>query len=152
MKAERQRRLEGRSRRVEKVLRLFRDAVPPGELETNDWESIRVAVRIVYETEELRVSLRPAGSTSRGSAISYWSDSVESGLAFMSWTRELSAIAKGRNYSKPILDLTLEGLWQRHHRSALRLGLLRLTPARRLSLLAELGGIELCLLGRLWVA
>jgi hypothetical protein len=75
---------------------------------------------------------------------------MESGIEFMSWTKCLAAIVRDATYSEPIENNTLESVWKRHHDLAKRLVAPRISPGRRLSVLVELGGIELILLGRFW--
>ena len=115
----------------------------------NDWESLRVAIRIVYETEDLGVRLGRRLTQDRDVAISEWSDSLESALSFMSWVRAMRTIVNGVKYSTG-LPATVAALWRRHGRLASKLLESRMTPARRISILVELGGIELCLWGHTW--
>ena len=136
--------------KVAQALALFRRALPAGELDERDWDCLRVSVRLVYETEDLRVLLRSKRKSDRAMAITYWNDSLESGVEFMSWTRCLASIATDITYPSEPRDGRIENLWEQHRELAKALLAKKLTPARRLSLLVELGGIELCLLGQLW--
>jgi len=134
---------------LEKVLTLLRTTIPKGELDTDDWDAIRVAVRLVYETEDLRVNLQRKRKLFRDYTISYWSDSMEGAITFMSWIRELTSIVTGVTYSTST-PVSVGALWRRHRTLALRLLDARLTPAKRMSVLVELGGIEVSLWGQTW--
>jgi hypothetical protein len=37
--------------------------IPADDFDKNDWDSLRVAIRIVYETEEIRVALQRKSSS-----------------------------------------------------------------------------------------
>ena len=74
---------------------------------------------------------------------------MESEIEFMSWTKALASIVKCQSYRKKRPELSSDELWQRHRLLALRLLSPKLGPERRLSLLIELGGLELSLLGQL---
>ncbi len=139
-----------RSRKVERVLGLFRAAVPSGELDSHDWDSLRVSVRLVYETEDLKAVLSAEGGANRDLEISYWKESIEAGIEFLSWTNCLASIVRRVTYPKEPWDGTMEGLFARYGRLARRLLWKRMTPGRRISVLVELGGIELSILGGLW--
>jgi hypothetical protein len=139
-----------RFRKAAQILQLLRDSVPAGEFDPHDWEAIRVAVRLVFETEDLRKSLSRRRKVGRDFGVSYWSDSVEGALTFLSWVRELTSILQDVAYPSSMPPANLKGAWARHEALALRLPAPNLTPARRLSVLVELGGIELTLLGLLW--
>lgn len=138
-----------RQRKVARVLKLFRSAIPIGEFDEKDWASVRVATRLVYETEDLRVALRSKQRSDRDFATSYWIDSMESGIEFMSWVKCLASIVREVTYSKE-RGGGIERLWGRHHDMAELLLAPKMSPGRRLSLLVELGGIELTILGNLW--
>jgi hypothetical protein len=145
----RQRAVTPRREKIEQVLGRFRTGIPSGELDDEDWDSLRVAVRIVYETEELGASVGRTATAERGSAISDWSDSVEGALSFMIWIRELTSIVSGATYPANT-PASVDALWQRHCILAGQLLSLTLTPAERMSVLLELGGIEVSLLGCMW--
>jgi hypothetical protein len=134
-----------------RVLDALRASIPADDFDKNDWDSLRVAIRIVYETEELRVALRRKRSPERTFAVSYWLDSIESGITFMSWTRELADIATGTTYPARFPTETSK-LWLQHSLLARRLLAIKGTPSERLSMLVELGGIELALAGRFWAS
>lgn len=131
------------------MLSLFRGAMPPDELDDNDWESLRVAVRVVYETEDLGASLGRKVHRDRDRGISAWSESMEAAITFMSWVRELTNIVTGARYSKSAA-VTVGALWRRHRVLALRLLDAKFPPAKRISMLMELGGIEVSLWGQTW--
>jgi hypothetical protein len=139
-----------RQRKTARVLILFRNAIPAGELDKEDWGSLKVAARLVYETEDLRVLLHSKRAIDRDLCISHWVESMESAIEFMSWVKALASIVKWQTYAKERLDLSIDELWQQHRLLALRLLGPTLAPERRLSLLVELGGLELSLLGQLW--
>jgi len=134
---------------VEQVLTLLRTTIPEGELNSDDWDALRVAVRVVYETEELGTALGSRPPTVRNDDISMWSDSLEGAITFMSWIRELRSIVTGVTYSTST-PVSVGALWRRHRTLALRLLDARLTPAKRMSVLVELGGIEVSLWGQTW--
>jgi hypothetical protein len=142
-------RLQRRSRKITQVLDALRASIPADDFDKNDWDALRVAIRIVYETEELRVALRRKRSPERTSAVSYWLDSIESGITFMSWTRELADMVTGTTYPNHFPAETSK-LWLRHSSLARRLLAVKVTPSERLSVLIELGGLELALAGRFW--
>ena len=144
-------RLERRSRKITLVLDALRASIPADDFDENDWDALRVAVRIVYETEELRVALRRKRSPERTSAVSYWLDSIESGITFMSWTRELADIVTGTTYPTHF-PTEPSKLWLQHSSLARRLLAIKGTPSERLSMLIELGGIQLALAGRFWAS
>lgn len=143
--------MQARLRKIAQVWDAFRASIPANEFNEKDWDALRVAIRIVYETEELKGALRRKRSPERNRAVSYWLDSIESGITFMSWTRELADTATGTTY--PLHFPTEPSkLWVRHSSLARRLLAARATPAERLSMLIELGGIEISLMGRLWAS
>jgi hypothetical protein len=150
MTARRQRSQVVRQRKTASVLTLLRDAIPDGELNDEDWGSLKVAARLVYETEDLRVILHGNHTIDRDFCISYWVESMESAIEFLSWVKELASIVKWQTYAKERCDLSIEQLWRQHRLLASRLLSPKLGPERRLSLLVELGGLELSLLGQLW--
>ena len=139
-----------RQETVNRVLAHLRRGIPAGELDKEDWDSLRVATRIVFETEDLRVLLCSPKPTDVAFAITYWTESVESGIEFMSWTKCLATIVRGTKYPKERCGGSLDELWEHHRVLAARLRVARLRPGTQLSLLAELGGVELSLLGYLW--
>jgi hypothetical protein len=149
MAKEPRRLLSARHRKVEQVVSLFRREIPAGELDDHDWESFRVAVRIVYETEDLGALLGHKATNARELKISVWSDSIEGAITFMSWTRELAHIVTGMVYSKSA-PMNVGALWRRHRVLAQRLLVPGLVAAKRLSVLVELGGIEVSLWGQTW--
>jgi hypothetical protein len=81
-----------------RVLDALRASVASGYFAKNDWDSLRCAIRIVYETEELRVALRRSMRLGSTFAVSYWLESIESGITFMSWVRELADILEATTY------------------------------------------------------
>src|SRR3954451_13887303 len=87
-----------------RVIDLFRRQMPPGELDNDDWEAIRVAVRLVCETEQLRASILQKRSLGRNRKVSSWSDSLEGALPFMSWVRELGAMVTGATHPSALPD------------------------------------------------
>lgn len=139
----------GRHRKVARVLELFREGIPAGEFDEKDWQSLQVAVRVVYETEELGTLLGRRVTRDRSVAVADWSDSLEGAITFMSWVRELTSIVTGVKYSKG-LPVSMLALWRRHRAQAGKLLGTKLTPAKRLSMLVELGGIEVSLWGHTW--
>ena len=143
------RRLNDTRQHVAQALNLFRAAIPAGELEEHDWESIRVAVRVVYETEELGALLHREVTRDRVLGITDWSDSLESAISFMSWVRTLTSIVKDATYSSR-LPVSVPALWRTHRALAVRLLNPKLAPADRLSVLVKLGGIEVSLWGLTW--
>lgn len=116
------------------------------EFDKNDWDALRVAIRIVYETEELRVALSRKRLPERTFAVSYWLDSIESGITFMSWTREVADITTGTTYPARF-PTGVSNLWLPHSSLARHLLAVKRTPSERLSILVELGGIELAFAG-----
>ena len=145
----RRRQVAARHRKVARVLSLLRKAVPAEDFDESDWEALHVAVRIVYETEDLGRLLGWKWTRDRELAISDWSDSMEGAITFMSWIRELTSILTGATYS-PGPPVSVAGLWRRHRVQALRLVDSKLAPAQRMSVLVELGGIEVTLWGQTW--
>lgn len=128
---------------------LFRSSLPVGDLDKSDWEAIQDAVRVVYETERLRRSIAKKRRYRRDSRVSKWSDIVESALSSMSWVRELHSMATGATHpTEPPSRLPM--LMRRHGTLAARLLNPDRSPARRLSTLVELGGLEISLMGSLW--
>jgi hypothetical protein len=146
-----QARLQGRERKITRVLDALRAGIPGDDFDKNDWDALRVAIRLVYETEELRGALRRQRSPERTFAISYWLDSIESGITFMSWTRELADLASGTTYPTRFPAQTSK-LWLQHSSLARRLLAAKSTPSERLSMLVELGGLQLALAGRFWAS
>lgn len=139
-----------RNLQLERVLSLLRNRIPKGELNAADWDALRVAVRVVYETEELGASLGHKTARARDRGISYWSDSMEGAIEHMSWVRELTSIATGVACSTSTA-VNVSALWRRHRVLARRLLDARLTPTTRMSVLVELGGIEISLWGQMWM-
>lgn len=144
-------RLQKRSQKISRVLAALRASIPAENFDKKDWEALRVAVRIVYETEEVRIALQRKTSLVRNAAVSYWLDSVESGITFMSWTRELADMAAGTTYSD-LFPTETSQLWLQHASLARRLLVKKASPSERLSALIVLGGIELALAGRFWAS
>lgn len=142
--------MDARQRKVVRVLELLRNSTSPGDFDRKDWSSLRVAARLVYETEDLRVFLHRKRQTDRNFVVDYWLDSMEGGFEFMRWTKCLATITTEITYAKQRRDIGIEALWDLHCELAKRLLSPRMTPCRRLSLLVELGGIELSLMGHLW--
>src|SRR6478752_7479150 len=136
-------------RRVDEVLRLLQSGIPAGELDNKDWESFRVAARIVYETEDLGVLLSRKAINDRVAEICAWSDSIEGAISFMSWTRELAQIVSGMTYATSV-PVGVGALWRRHRTLAERLLAPKLAPEKRLSVLVQLGGIEVSIWGQTW--
>jgi hypothetical protein len=149
MAASAPRRVKSNQSKVARVLKLFRDAIAEGDLDDHDWESLRVAVRIVYETEDLGEAVDRRATEDRNLHICNWSDSIEGALSFMSWTRELATVVADMRYS-PSRTTSVGALWRRHRDLASRLVATSLSPAKRLSVLVELGGIEVALWGHTW--
>lgn len=144
-------RLQRREQKIMQVLDGLRASIPAENFVKDDWDALRVAIRIVYETEELGGTLRRKKSLERTFAVSYWLESIESGIAFMSWTRELADTATGTTY--PVrFPIQTSKLWLRHSSLARELLAIRITPSERLSMLVELGGIEVALAGRFWAS
>lgn len=141
--------MSARQRKVDKVISLLRSAIPQDELDDSDWESFRVAARIVYETEELGIILGRKVTHDRIAEISAWSDSIEGAITFMSWVKELAQIVSGMTYARSV-PVDVDALWRRHRRLAERLLAPKLAPAKRLSVLVQLGGIEVSLWGQTW--
>jgi hypothetical protein len=139
-----------RLRRIARVLDLLRRAIPADDLDEYDWSCLRVSVRLVYETEDLGASLQTKGFNDRYFAISYWIESMESGLEFMSWVKALTRIVTERVYAKERRQRSIGKLWEQHHALAQRLSSPKMSPGLRMSLLVELAGIELSLLGHFW--
>ncbi len=147
--ARRENLLKDRQRKVNRVLSLFRAAIPADEFDENDWDSLRVAVRVVYETEELGVVLRRKAIGERIDDVENWSESMEGAITFMSWIREIRQICTGRTYSTTT-PVSVGALWKRHKALAARLITPKLSPGKRMSILVELGGIEVSLWGQVW--
>jgi hypothetical protein len=141
--------LSARQRRVDQVLGLLQSGIPADELDDDDWEAFRVAARIVYETEDLGALLGRKATNDRVAEISAWSDSVEGAITFMSWARELAQIVNGVTYARSI-PVGVGALWRRHRTLAAQLLAPKLAPAKRLSVLVQLGGIEVSLWGQTW--
>jgi hypothetical protein len=139
-----------RQRKIKRVMDLFKRAVPAGELDKDDWDSLRVSIRLVYETEELRVLLHGKRRIRRDAAILDWSNSVEACLEFLSWTKCLASIVQDRTYAKERRAYGVEDSWDLHAERAKQLKDPKISANRRISILAELGGIELSILGHLW--
>jgi hypothetical protein len=142
--------MDARQRKVVRVLELFRHSTSPGDLVKKDWSSLRVAARLVYETEDLRMFLHRKRQTDRYFIVDYWLDSMEGGFEFMRWTKCLATITTETTYAKERREIGIEALWDQHRELAKRLLSPKVSPCRRLSLLVELGGIELSLMGHLW--
>jgi hypothetical protein len=104
----------------------------------------------VYETEDLGTSLRTERFKDRYFALNYWIESIEGGLEFISWIRALSTLFTERVYAKQRRNRSIGKLWEQHHALAQRLSSPKTNPGLRMSLLVELGGIELALLGHFW--
>lgn len=128
---------------------LFHQAVPAGELDEDDWEAIRVAVRVVRETEQLRASMVRNGHLRRDPVVARWSDSVEGALTFMSWVRQLGAIVTGATHPATLPD-RLSMLLRRHGTLTAMLLEADVSAPQRLSALVELGGIQISLMGKMW--
>lgn len=141
--------LRTRQRRVDRVLSLLRRGIPAGELDEHDWDSFRVAARIVYETEDLGAAVGRKVIRDRSEKICDWSDSIDGAITFMTWTRELAQIVTGMTYPATV-PASVAALWRRHHALAKTLLAPKLPPEKRLSVLVQLGGIEVSLWGQTW--
>jgi len=93
--------------------------------------------------------LRRRMTNDRTLSISNWSDSLEGAITFMSWVRVLTSIVTGVTYPSRV-PLNTTGLWRRHRVLANRLFASGIAPAKRLSVLVELGGLEITLWGLTW--
>src|SRR6266511_3361162 len=92
---------------------LFRAGIPSDELGEDDWEALRVAIRLVYETEALRASLKERLTRDRNDRISDWSDSLEAAISLISWVRQLGTLIDGAQYPASIPQC-VAALWRRH--------------------------------------
>ena len=63
-------------RNVNRVLTLFRAAVPADELDEDDWKSLQVAIRLAYDTEDLRILLHGKRRAGHDDAILRWNTCV----------------------------------------------------------------------------
>lgn len=137
-------------RNVNRVLTLFRAAVPADELDEDDWKSLQVAIRLAYDTEDLRILLHGKRRAGHDDAILRWSYNVEACIEFLSWTKCLASIVHDRTYGKERRSCGVRKLWTLHSQLSKQLLERGMSANRRISLLAELGGIELSLLGHFW--
>ncbi len=135
---------------IDGVLVLLRRDIPVDELDADDWQSLKMALHVVYETERLRAQLHGKRKIDRDAAISHWSDTLEACLEFMSWTKCLAQRESEQLHLEVPRDAGSEALWQLHAELTRQLPKPELGPGPRLCLLAVLGGIELTLLGQLW--
>ena len=134
----------------ERILALFRDPDTESELDDEDWASLRVAIRLVLETEVLRTQLQQPESPDSKRALSVWMEALENGIAFMSWVRCLATIATDAERVPFPSEGRVDDLWAAHGDYARRLSEAPMTPGQRISLLTALGGLELAILGHLW--
>jgi hypothetical protein len=145
-----ERRVHSRRSKIARTIALFQRDIPEDELDAHDLGCLRTATRLVFETEDLALLVHSGRAEPLGSALSDWRDSLEAAIEFMSWIRCLAEIVDEQTYPKEARVQSIGALWERHGTLAKRLLDPKLKAERRLSLLVELGGIELRFLGHYW--
>lgn len=120
------------------------------QLDSKDWEQIRVAVRVVFETDDFLNKLRPKGAVACDSDTFDWVESVEIQIEFLAWTRQIAHVIHGVRFATKPLSGDLWSLRRKHRRLAARLLERSTHEAQRWSMLVTLGAIEITLAGLLW--
>ena len=137
------------SERVDKVVSMLCRGALREQLDSKDWEAIRVAVRLVFETDDfLRVHLQDAAPLALDCLD--WVETVELQIEFLASTRRIAHVIHGVRFSTKPLSGDLPSLHRKHRRLTTRL-LHRSTPeAQRWRTLVSLGAIEITLVGLFW--
>jgi hypothetical protein len=128
---------------------LYRGALRE-QLDASDWEHVRIALRIVFETEDFLTKFRRDRAVVCDLDTLNWVESVEIQIEFLAWTRQIAHVVHGVRFSMRPLSGDLWALRRKHRMLAARLLEPRTSEAQRWSTLVTLGAIEITLVGLLW--
>ena len=138
------------SGKVDKVVSLLCRGALREQLDSKDWEHIRVAIRIVFETDDFLCKLHPKGGVACDLATFNWVESVELLIEFLAWTRQIAHVIHGVRFSTRPLSGDLWSLRRKHRRLAARLLERGTHESQRWRMLVTLGAIEITIAGLLW--
>jgi hypothetical protein len=132
------------------VLSMLRRGALREQLDSTDWGHIRVAVRVVFETNDFLSGLHPMTAVACDLDTFNWIESVEMQIEFLAWTRQIAHIIHGVTFSKRPLSGDFWALRRRHRTLVRRLLERRTHQEQRWSALVTLGAIEVTIVGLLW--
>lgn len=140
-------------RTVKKVEALFRltDSGDEPSLDEQDYEALRVCVRVMTECHFSFQRIPHRAIVTRSVELEYLCDTIRSGMDCFERIRSLANVLRGVRFKRPkTLNISLKGVVAEHTSLFEKLDSPKLSLSKRLSVLVDAIQLELVFFGVMW--